>query len=261
MHLQLPVLKCQQNFVALLSHQEAWEMQGLQHWSFPDWASAGAGTGVCDPKISSLCSTLLRCSSWRLDVGRAFPLISVLAGTEQSRPVLNLLFLFLGWIDAVLGEGSVVPWSLSHPWWKPPCFLFFVAPGGAGHGCPAAAQTRLPHCPWAEGACQCGKCEIPPHRAPPLDSAKPLAQTQINNCREAGRDSGCGFMDASMDSFCRLPAVIWHLFLPLDRCVGFYFFYVILALSLCLSPTLAALILCVSLLLHKTLRIVVNLHR
>lgn len=64
-------------------------------------------------------------------------------------------------------------------------------------------------------------------------------------------------MDASMDSFCRLPAVIWHLFLPLDRCVGFYFFYVILALSLCLSPTLAALIL----LLHKTLRIVVNLHR
>lgn len=189
-----------------------------------------------DPKIFSLCSGLLCCACRRLYVGKAFPLISF----QQSKPVLNLLFLFPGWVDTIIGEGSVVPWSLSHPWWKPLCFLFFVASGGAGHGCPAAAQTRLPHCPWAEGACQCGKCEIPPHWAPSLHSAKSLAQTQINNCRGAGRDSDCSFLDASMDNFWRLPAVIWQLFLSGDRCVGFYFFYMMLTLCLCLFPTLAA---------------------
>lgn len=216
------------------------------------------------PKDFFLCSSLLCCVYRRLYVGKAFPLISVLAGTEQSKPVLNLSFLFPGWVDAVLGEGSVVPWSLSHPWWKPPCFLFFVASGGAGHGCPAAAQTWLPHCPWAEGACQRGKCEIPPHWAPSLASAKSLAQTQINNCREAGRDSDCSFLDASRDNFWRLPAVIWQLLLSVDRCVGFYFFYMMLALCLCLSFSQllqlavaqraggTALILCVSLLLLKT---------
>lgn len=74
------------------------------------------------PKDFLLCSSLLCCACSRLYVGKAFPLISVLAGTEQSKPILNLFFLFPGWVDAVLGEGSVVPWSLSHPWWKPPWF-------------------------------------------------------------------------------------------------------------------------------------------